>query len=238
MKKLITFVLSTLVCLGAFGQNIQLHYDFGHNIYKNDLSSRARFTTTVENFKADNLGSTYFFVDMDYLSDTDLGIQSAYWEISREFNFWQNSWLAAHVEYNGGLSNSAGTYNDAWLLGLAYNGHSEDYSKTWSIQAMYKVIPDHCTKAIEHSFQITGVWNINFAKNWLTFSGYIDFWKEYYSWQNTHYLMLTEPQFWINFNQINGMKANISLGTEIKVYHNFVGKGTYCIPTIALKYTL
>ena len=53
---------------GLQAQNIQLHYDFGGALYDKDLHGRPVLTSTVEMFKADKWGSTYFFVDMDYTS--------------------------------------------------------------------------------------------------------------------------------------------------------------------------
>ena len=49
-------VVLSMLTTNAVAQNIQLHYDFGRNMA----------TTTVEMFKHDGGGSTYFFVDMDY----------------------------------------------------------------------------------------------------------------------------------------------------------------------------
>ena len=74
MKKLILTGVLALASLGAFAQNVQLHYDFGHNLYKGkngkDLQSRGYLTTTVEQFKPDSWGSTYYFIDMDYMSNS------------------------------------------------------------------------------------------------------------------------------------------------------------------------
>ena len=261
MKKLILTGALALLSLGAFAQNVQLHYDFGHNMYKGkdgkDLRSRGYLTTTVEMFKPDSWGSTYFFVDMDYMSNSKAegapktaGVLGAYWEISRELCFWQNTkmdWLSLHVEYNGGLNKDAGSFNNAWLAGLTYSGHSKDFSKTWSISAMYKLIPgtyksfdNGVTKDYQiHNFQITGVWGINFAHGWCTFSGFVDFWREYRWYQdNTQFIALSEPQFWVNLNQIKGMeKVNLSLGGEVELSYNFAGKGFYCIPTLAAKWS-
>ena len=113
----------------AQAQNVQLFYDAG----------RGCATSTVEMFRPDAGGSTFFFIDFDYTPKAT----GAYWEISRELNFWQDSkvnWLSVHLEYNGGLS--VGTaFNNSFLGGLTYSGHSKDFTKTWSISAMYKAIP-------------------------------------------------------------------------------------------------
>lgn len=214
----------------ASAQNVQLHYDFGRNAA----------TTTVEMFRPDAGGSTFFFVDMDYSPK----VSGAYWEIAREFNFWQDSkvnWLSVHLEYNGGLNTVAGSFNNSILAGLTYSGHSKDWSKTWSITASYKVIPGTIALNGEkqpHNFQITGVWNLDFFDHWLSFNGFADFWREARPWQGTKFIFITEPQLWVNLNKIEGWeKINLSVGTEIEMSCNFVQKGFKVMPTAALKWT-
>lgn len=223
-------MLMTLPALRISGQNVQLHYDFGRNCA----------TSTVEMFRPDGGGSTFFFVDMDYSPK----VSGAYFEISRELNFWQESkvnWLSVHVEYNGGLNTAAGSFNNAWLGGLTYSGHSEDWSKTWSLSAMYKAIPG--TVGINgrpqvSNFQITGVWNLDFFNHWLSFNGFFDFWREARPWQGTEFIFMTEPQLWVNLRNIKGWeKINLSLGTEVELSANFVDKGFHAMPTIAAKWT-
>ncbi|MBQ5717562.1 MAG: DUF5020 family protein, partial [Alistipes sp.] len=144
MRKIL-FAALLLFSVEATAQNVQLHYDFGRSLYSElddtaDQDGRATLTTTVEMFRPDKFGSTFFFVDLDY----DDGVSGAYWEIARELNFWQESkwnWLSLHLEYNGGLNRTVGSYNDAYLAGLTYSGHSKDFSKTWSLSVMYKHIP-------------------------------------------------------------------------------------------------
>ncbi|MBO5855968.1 MAG: DUF5020 family protein [Alistipes sp.] len=210
-------------------QNVQLHYDFGRNAA----------TTTVEMFRPDGGGSTFFFVDMDYTPK----VSEAYWEIAREFCFWQDSkvnWLSVHVEYNGGLNTVAGSFNNAILGGLTYSGHSKDWSKTWSLTASYKAIPGTIGLNGErqvNNFQITGVWNLDFFDHWLSFNGFADFWREARPWQGTEYIFITEPQLWVNLNKIKGWdKINLSLGTEVELSSNFVQKGFSIMPTIAAKW--
>ena len=229
LKLAISIVLLQFSVLISKAQNIQLHYDFG----------RQCATSTIEMFKPDRAGSTFFFVDMDYKPK----VTGAYFEIAREFCFWQNSkadWLSIHIEYNGGLDIQAKSYNNAILPGLTYSGHSKDYRKTWSLSAMYKAIPgtvDANGNKQVHNFQITGVWTINFAYDWLTFSGFADFWRECRPWQGTEYIFVSEPQLWLNFKKIPKWDdVNLSLGTEVELSANFAGKGFACYPTIALKY--
>ena len=223
-------MIITLTAAESVAQNIQLHYDLGRNCA----------TSTVEMFRPDGGGSTYFFVDMDYSPK----VTGAYFEISRELCFWQDSklnWLSAHVEFNGGLSTAAGSFNNAWLAGATYSGHNEDYSMTWSLTAAYKAIPgtvDILGKKQVHNFQITGVWNLDFINHWVSFNGFFDFWREARPWQGTEFIFLAEPQLWVNLRNIKGWeKVNLSLGTEVELSYNFAGKGFFALPTIGAKWT-
>ena len=80
MKKVLSIVLLAVAALTAQGQNIQLHYDFGRNIYPDEEDGRQKVTVTVEQFKADKWGSWYYFVDLDLSRKFFKG---AYTEISR-----------------------------------------------------------------------------------------------------------------------------------------------------------
>lgn len=238
MQKIICFAFIFL-SINVFAQNLQLHYDYGHSIY-DELGERAPLTTTAEMFKADKVGSTYFFADFDY----DSGVKGAYWEVSRNLCFWPNSkinWLSVQVEYDGGMNIDAGSFNDAWLLGATYSGHNEDFSATWSLSLMYKHISStYDTKGKKqcNNFQVTGVWNFDIAQRWITFSGFFDFWRECRPWQNTTHIFLSEPQLWLNMNKFDCLKkVNLSVGGEIELSNNFVGKGFYAIPTTAIKFT-
>jgi len=245
MKKLLTLVALLTIGVMATAQNVQLHYDFGRAFYDEldktkETDGRPELTTTVEMFRPDKAGSTYFFVDMDYND----GVSGAYWEIARELCFWQESkwnWLSVHLEYNGGQNRAVGSFNDAFLGGATYSGHSKDYSKTWSLSVMYKHIlntVDDRGKKAEANFQITGVWGIALFGGRASFSGFFDFWREWRPWQGTSHIFLAEPQLWYNFNQ-KGAKQNgfCSIGAEVELSNNFVGKGFYAIPTLAVKWT-
>ena len=219
----------------AKAQNIQLHYDFGRNMY-DDLSERPLFTSTFEMFKADPWGSTFLFCDVDYKKE---GVASAYWEIARELRFWKAP-VSVHVEYNGGTSNRF-SFNNAYLAGATYSVHNADFSKTASLTASYKYIQKH---PCPHNYQLTGVWNINFAKNQLlTFSGFLDVWREkntFADGSRKNFIFLSEPQFWVNLNKIKGVnqKFNMSVGTEVELSKNFGGrKDFFAIPTLALKWS-
>jgi len=240
MKKLMTIALMAVAALSANAQNIQLHYDLGRNIYSNEESDRQKVTVTLEQFKADEWGSWYYFFDVDLTSKTT---RSMYTEISRELKLGKESPFAAHVEYNGGLwhanvPNGRGSYQQAGLAGVAYNGHNADFSKTWSVQALYKQFFKSYEGTHSYaSFQLTGVWGLNFLDNKMTFSGFIDLWRGEKANNHGMLVVLTEPQLWYNVNK------HLSVGTEVEISDNFIvnyynGKTFFVNPTLAVKWNL
>ena len=234
MKKVFSLALMAVAALSANAQNIQLHYDFGRNIYTGEEAGRSKVTVTLEQFKADQWGSWYYFVDLDLSSHFT---ESAYTEISREFNLSKNLPIAAHVEYDGGLSKS-GSFQQAGLIGAAYNGHNADFSKTWSVQLLYKQFFKSYDNTHSYaSAQLTGVWGLNFLDNKLSFAGFIDFWRGEKANGHGCLVVLTEPQLWYNFTK------HFSVGTEWEISDNFVynadptsDKTFFINPTLAVKW--
>ena len=234
MKKLFSLVFTALAACTMQAQDIQVHYDFGRNIYTGEEAGRQKVTVTVEQFKADKWGSWYYFVDVDLSRHFT---ESAYTEISREFNLGKQSPFAAHVEFDGGLSRTM-SFQQAALAGLAYNGHTADFSKTWSVQLLYKQF----FKSYEntHSYasaQLTGVWGLNFLNKKLTFSGFIDFWRGEKADNHGCLVILSEPQLWYNFTE------HFSVGTEWEFSNNFIyntdpesSKTFFWNPTVGVKW--
>ena len=239
MKRFFFLALLAVAALSANAQNIQLHYDFGRNIYSNEEADRQKVTATLEQFKADDWGSWYYFFDVDLTSKTT---RSIYTEISREINLGKNLPLAAHVEYDGGLWHAPaignGSYQQAGLAGIAYNGHNADFSKTWSVQALYKQFFKSYEGTHSYaSFQLTGVWGLNFLDNKMTFSGFIDFWRGEKANNHGCLVILSEPQLWYNVNK------HFSVGTEVEFSNNFIvnyynDKTFFVNPTLGVKWNL
>ena len=217
--------------MGVSAQNIQVHYDFGRNIYPDQEDGRQKVTVTLEQFKADQWGSWYYFVDVDM---TNKFTEGAYTEISREFNIGKKG-FAAHVEYDGGL-NKSGSFQQAALLGGAYNGHNADFSKTWSVQLMYKrFFKSYEYSSAYNSVQLTGVWGLNFANKKCTFSGFVDFWRGENADGKGQLVILSEPQFWYNVTD------HFSVGSEVEISNNFIyntydDKSFFVNPTLAVKW--
>ena len=231
MKKIFCLALMAVAAMGVSAQNIQVHYDFGRNIYPDQEDGRQKVTVTLEQFKADQWGSWYYFVDVDM---TNKFTEGAYTEISREFNIGKKG-FAAHVEYDGGL-NKSGSFQQAALLGGAYNGHNADFSKTWSVQLMYKrFFKSYEYSSAYNSVQLTGVWGLNFANKKCTFSGFVDFWRGENADGKGQLVILSEPQFWYNVTD------HFSVGSEVEISNNFIyntydDKSFFVNPTLAVKW--
>ena len=235
MKKLFgAFVLNML--LGTvFSQNIQLHYDMGKD--------RGYLTSTVEMFKPDKLGNTFFFIDLDYGVGKVEGVSLSYFEIARCFSI-KESPFSWHAEYNGGFGQSGSApgvaypINNAWLTGFDYSRNAPDFSKGFSLKALYKYIANTIDNR-PNSFQVTAVWYLNFAKGKMLFTDFADFWREHNNFflnadagTETNFVFLSEPQLWYNFNK------HFSAGGEVEIASNFaLHKGIKACPTIAVKYS-
>lgn len=185
MKSLFLMIATLLVSGFAKAQtNAQVLYDFG--------SDRKFVTLTLEMFKQDKWGNTYFFVDHDFnlnqmTEDAKTGKKYAhnisqggtYTEISRALNFWQNSKLknlSLHAEYNGGIYKDY-PINNAWLFGVEYFMHDKSFKNTLTLQALYKTIRKTDQNV---PMQFTAVWGCKdiFGVKGLNFSGFADFWWE------------------------------------------------------------
>ncbi|MFZ4545998.1 MAG: DUF5020 family protein [Bacteroidales bacterium] len=232
MKKLISAFIVFFGIVSVKAQEVQLLYDFGED--------HDYLTSTVQMFKPDKWGSTFFFIDMNYDTKNASTVSLAYWEIARGLKL-GDSKFAAHVEYNGGLlqvnstpANIAYSINSSWLGGLEYNMHNAGFTKGLTLMAMYKYIKDKN----DISFQLTAVWYMHMLNKKLSFNGFADFWREDNTFYNndgiaeTKYVFLTQPQIWYNFT------SNISLGSEIDFNYNFSGVDGFRVnPTVAAKWT-
>ena len=229
--------------------NLQVFYDFG--------SDRKHVTTTLEGFYNDNWGNTFFFVDHDYAQKDAKGkVESpsgTYWEIARCLNFWQNTklgGLSLQLEYNGGVYHGY-TIKNAFLGGLDYFFHSQDFKNTLNVKLLGKYI--HGTKQ-NVPLQFTLVWGLQdlFGAKGLRFSGFADFWWEdhtvcpwlagaddYRDWtkaETAHTVFLSEPQLWYNVGQWFGVN-NLNIGGEVELSVNFgTLKGFRARPCLGVKW--
>ena len=227
MKKILLIHFLSIIALSTIAQNVQLHYDMGED--------RGYTTTTVEMFKPDQWGTTFFFIDMDYGVTEDLeGMNLAYFEFARTLKLGKETPFSWHAEYNGGLfqvnKNITVNINNAWLTGLDYTINSGDFSRGISLKALYKNIQGKN----DVSWQFTAVWFYHFLNKKATFMGFFDYWREdrdlNFDGEAGKYVLLAEPQLWYNAT------SNLSIGTEIEFSNNFVAEEFKVMPTAAIKW--
>jgi len=224
MKPLLTtlFLMASLV---MNGQNIQLHFDFGKAYNYTEQIDRRYFTSTVELFKPDKLGSTFLFVDVDYDKGNG-GASLAYFEIARKFTLHQKSGLGVQIEFNDGTPSYI---RQAWLVGFCYPVRLGPFTlhTSWLYRANQG--------ASSPDAQITAVWNVSVWKDRISFSGFVDVWSQDKFFETGKELvLLAEPQGWYNLN------PHLSLGGEVEISHNFFtfdGDVAF-MPTLAIKYSL
>jgi hypothetical protein len=229
MKKL--FLLLVLISFSkVYSQNLQFHYDFGED--------REYFTTTIEMFKPDEFGATFFFVDFDYNLPGNKSISLAYFEIARYVNIYKQ--LALTAQYNDGLGaagtptgNIAFTLNQSWLGGISYPIDLGFVTLNTDVLAK-KIYGSEGLDA-----QLTIVWFVPFLNNKINFTGFLDFWSQDITLRNfgstsekKEMVFLTEPQIWYN------VMNHLSVGTEIEISNNFLPaqKEVKINPTLALKW--
>lgn len=55
----------------------------------------------------------------------------------------------------------------------------------------------------------------------------------------TDYVFMSEPQIWFNLNALKCVPDDValSIGSEVELSNNFVAKGFFAIPTVAVKWT-
>jgi len=222
------FIAMFMVSFVSYAQSLDIHYDF----------DRECVTTTVEMFKPDKLGNTFFFIDMNYGEGDVEGVSNAYWEIARVFQT-KSMPVGINVEYNGGFGrfytpdgDKAFRINDSWLTGVVYSKNATDFSKGITLKALYKNIRG----LHDDSFQLTAVWYLHFLNKKMTFKGFADYWKQDADYNfdgtaDTSFIFLAEPQIWYHITD------HFDVGSEIEFANNFGSvEGFTTRPTLAAKW--
>ncbi len=219
LLSMIMVVLGSLV----FSQNLQLHYDFGKARDDGDEITRNYFTSTLEFFKPDKLGSTFWFVDVDF-NKGDGGASLAYFELARKFTV-HKSGLGLQVEYNDGTPEYI---TQAWLGGVCYPIKIGKFTLNTSL--LYRAnrgqeSPDG---------QVTFCWYQPVFKNKIIITGFLDIWtQDKFMQSGKDIVILTEPQFWYVLSE------HFNLGSEIEISRNFFtfDSDFEVMPTLAVKWT-
>ena len=234
MKKLSLIAIITFATIGIKAQNLQIHYDGTNG--SNNATKRGYITSTFEMFRPDSLGSTFYFVDIDYNGPKNEP-SLAYFEIARNIKF-KPIPFEFHLEYNGGLlfnnkaSNFGLNFPHVAILGIAKSIFIGKNIVGTYIGYRYD---DNSLK--HNDIQWTITYTIPLANNKLTLTGFIDFWTSDKPGSTANsakkqIIFLTEPQIWYNITK------KLALGGEIEISKNFipVSNKFEFFPTLAVKY--
>lgn len=222
MKKILIFTFFTMGS-NMFAQNFQVHYELHED--------RKYFTGTLEMFKTDDLGSIFWFVDIEYNDRIEEKSASlAYWEIARMFNIPAIEDLTVGLQYNDGLDTSGGLGN-IWLVGVEYPIDLKFITLVTSIWYRDAEFQDP-------NLQATVVWFKPLMGSKMMFTGYFDLWGQRnfdFDAQeiDLQWVLLTEPQLWYSFSK------KISIGGEVEISKNFIfgaGDKLKIFPTLGVKW--
>ncbi len=234
MKKIL-FVVFFFITSITNAQNLQLHYDFGEG--------RKFCTATLEMFRPDTLGSTFWFADFDFdFPGRPRSMSAAYWEISRDFyipgirKIRGLEQLTYHIEYNDGFmaykasedTMSALSYNSVFLTGFGYPVKIGNVVLSTMILCRIPRgmdVPD---------FQFTTVWFQPLWKDRILLTGFLDIWSQdkISDSDKKEIVIQTEPQLWFMIT------SEIALGGEVEISKNFpVGPNKWeFMPTIGFRW--
>lgn len=201
------------------GQNLQLHYDYAED--------RQYFTSTLEFFRPDKIGATFWFVDIDY---NQLGNKSAslgYWEFARYINLPVKKGLAATVQFNDGVA-PWGPLGHVWLAGLT---HPINLGFTSiSTEILYR----SAYQSSGHNGQLTFVFFLPMFSNKAHLTGFMDIWSQGKTGKSgEEIVILSQPQLWYSIS------PKIYIGGEARISRNFLPKeGWHIYTTIGIKWNM
>lgn len=227
-------MLALLLCLLCAGSsfaaetfvNAQLHRDF----------NRELFTSTLEVWSGDRLGSSFFFADFDF---AESGQTQSYFEASRHFALvrTKNAEYNVSLQYNDGVTAFDGSGGKA-IPRTVLGGLAVTELKAGSAQIELQALLRQ-EFASDLGWQLTAVWFWPLKKSPLEFLGSVDWNSNEYHDQPVS--LQAEPQFQYRYR-------SLAVGTEWEVSRNFSGAYTeddgfeyskwYVHPTLYLRYDL
>ncbi len=223
MKKTLLLLLA-LSAAGLQAQNFQLHYDFRGD--ENPILDRGYATATLEMFRPDDYGATFWFVDMDF-DDPVRGMSLAYWEIARYLSLGKESRWSVTLQYNDGAA-TFGSLDQVWLGGVSYLLILGDWYIP--VDLLYRGVRG----ADGPDVQFTAVWDRTVWDDRLQIAGYLDVWTQDPLVRQDREMELAvqaEPQLWWH------LWEQLWVGGEVEISRYFLpAEGWQCYPTLGMKW--
>ncbi len=215
---ILTFLIFIAQMLPA--QNAQLHYDFSEG--------RNYTTATLEMFRPDEYGATFWFVDFDFdqpHANTHPSMSLSYFEFARYVTIPGVDPLSATVQYNDGTV-SGFPLGPIWLFGASYPINIGGV--TISTDLLYR----HAFNSDGPDGQLTLVWTEQLFNEKVTFTGFLDLWTTDAADNGKELVLLSEPQIWYHAGQ------HLQLGGELEISNNFLPgeESVQARPTLGIKW--
>jgi len=210
----LTFVVSI-----STGQNLQIHYDFAED--------RRYFTSTLEMYKPDEKGATFWFVDFEYNQPGNKSASVGYWEFARYMNLSFMEGLSGTIQFNDGVSRW-GPLGHVWLTGITYPVDLK--ITTLSTELLYRAA--YGSKS--HDGQLTFVFYVPLLNGKAHLTGYADIWtQDRFDDEGKETAVMSQPQLWY------AVSSKLYVGGEARITKNFLPKdGWQFYATFALKWDM
>ena len=200
-------------------QNLQIHYDFSQD--------RSYFTSTLEMYRSDEKGATFWFVDFDYNEPNSTGASLGYWEIARYFKTTFNKNFSLTLQFNDGVA-SWGSLGQAWLAGGVYAFSLNKLNL--STELMYRQLRGSSSA----DGQLTAVFFVPFLSGRAHFTGFMDIWtQDEIGEEAKEVIIMSQPQIWY------ALSENFYIGGETRITKNFLPKKEWqWYSTVGLKWDM
>ena len=217
-KQFIFIILFILVFNNIKSQNLQVHYDF--------IEDENYFTSTLEMFRSNDTGATFWFVDFDYQSETNGAASLGYMEFAKYFNLGNSNKYTLTLQFNDGVA-YWGNLGQAFLAGPTYNLSLRNFSLSTELLYMYK-------KQSNPNGQLTFVFYLPLLNGKAELTGFADIWT--FDKENTNskdIIFMSQPQLWYLLSE------NLYIGGEARITNNFYPvKGWKFTGTIGIKWNM
>lgn len=212
--------------------DIQLHYNFGKHLYKEDLGNQTPVISTLQHYSEDRWGTNFVLMDM---SISCKGMDRMQTMMFRDLKFWDAP-IALHVGYQGGLTNQA-SFNNALVSGIDYVFKHRKYDFRLNTIVGYRHDFKH---EKPNNIQVTSLLDWTSWNRLWTISNLLTVRSANLGTDMSSLVFFMRPQFWLNINQFVGMPdaLNLSVGTEVRLlYDKATSDKFYALPSVAMKWT-
>jgi len=218
IKKFIFTILFILVFNNIKSQNLQIHYDF--------IENENYFTSTLEMFRSTDTGATFWFVDFDYLSDTNGSASLGYMEFAKHFNLGNSNRYTFTLQFNDGVA-YWGNLGQVYLAGPTFNLSLGNFSLSTQLLYRYKQRNDP-------NAQLTFVFYLPLLNGKAELTGFTNIWtidKE--NSNSKDMVFMSQPQIWYLISE------KFSIGGESRITNNFYDlEGWKFTGTIGIKWNM